>query len=345
MHNSSCDARPIKGHLAHFVFSKLIAIRLATQFTTLAITPTIIAQGALKPFTFGTLMTTSHHIALLCILALTLSLQACTTSMTTMTDARAYEPKEVQVAGNMQGNLHTNVINKAIQGVKAADEQFNSDQPISEEAYRDWLDLALAAALFKPGGAPELMARVGVTDKVLEGIDVGFRTNFNLYKGDLKLQIWENEAQNQAFSVMAGYTYHSSIVSSAISYLTLTDFGRMDFDLQAIWGIEIQDIFKLNLAPHMILSRVSAEQKLPADVYNRLPESIKQYDPNQLFQNEWLGYYGLNTNLMLGYKYVFVVIDTGFFWMNFKPEILGEKRDFSGAAISLAGGLSFHYPF
>lgn len=284
------------------------------------------------------------HSSILAMLLLSTS--ACSTSMTTLTDARAYEPKEVQVATTMQVNVHTNVVGKAVTGLQSANEQFdNGDEPISEESYRNWLDLVLAAALFRPATSPELMARIGVTDKVLEGIDVGLRTNFNLYKGDIKLQLWEDERQMQALSVMLGYAYHKSLVNSALQYVTLTDFGRMDFDLQMLWGLNYKDIIKVTVAPHMILSRISAEQKIPQAIYDRLPEEITRYDPNQLFQNEWLGYYGANTVLMLGYKYVFLTVDTGFFWMNFKPTIINEKRDFSGAAISLAGGLSVHYPF
>ncbi len=292
--------------------------------------------------------TTSHPGALLVLCSGIMAFgSACSTSMTSMTDARAYEPAEVQVSVNYQANLHTNVVGKAIQGVKSAEETFggDSDEPISEEAYRDWLDLFLAAALFHPTTGPELMARVGVTDQVLEGMDVGFRTNFNLYKGDLKLQLWESEDSTQALSVMGGYAYHSSLVSSAIEYVTLTEFGRMDFDVQMLWGVNVRDIFKFNLVPHIILSRISAEQKIPEAINERLPDSIKEYDPSQLFQNEWIGYYGMNSTLMLGYKYAFVVLDTGAFWMNFRPNVLGERRNFSSVAISAAIGLSVNYPF
>ena len=249
----------------------------------------------------------SRALLLSALVALALTSTACSTSLTTLTDARAYEPKEVQVATTMQVNVHTNVVGKAITGLQSANEQFdNGNDPINEENYRDWLDLVLAAALFRPATSPELMARVGVTDKVLEGIDVGFRTNFNLYKGDIKLQLWEDERQMQALSVMLGYAYHKSFVNSAVQYVTLTDFGRMDFDLQMLWGLNFKDIIKVTLAPHVILSRISAEQKIPSAIYDRLPEEITQYDPNQLFENEWLGYYGANSVFMVGYKYVFV---------------------------------------
>lgn len=293
-------------------------------------------------------MTSLNKISLLMpLLGSLVSLSACSTTMTTMTEARAYEPGEVQVAVDYQANLHTTLATKAYKGAKSANEQFGteSDEPISEEAYRDWLDLALAAALFRPATSPELVARVGVTDKVLGGIDLGFRTNFNILKGDVKLQLWESADTRQALSVMAGYAHHRDVGNSLLSYVTLTDFSRKDFDFQLMWGLNFEDIVKLNVAPHMILSKISAEQKIPQQIYDRLPDSIKQYDPNQLFRDEWLGYYGMNGVVMLGYKYVFLVVDTGLFWTHFKPEVLGEQRNFSGMALSLAGGISVNYDF
>ena len=119
----------------------------------------------------------------------------CTTTMTSMTDARAYEPGEVQVAANMQATAHSNIVRGVAQSVDSAIDEFGSedDTPITEESFRQWVDLVILAALFRPATSPEVIARVGVTDKVLEGIDVGFRTNLSIFKGDVKLQVWENQ--------------------------------------------------------------------------------------------------------------------------------------------------------
>ena len=272
----------------------------------------------------------------------------CTTSMTSMNDARAYEPKEVQVAANMQTNLHSNIARGAVRGVGSTAEVFDrdSEEPIGEEAFRSWLDLAIMAALFRPGQhTPEVIARVGLTDKVLEGIDVGFRTNAKYFKGDAKLQFWESQDSRQFASVMLGYAHHRSWVEDWVGWLTLSDFKRSDFDIQALWGMEFGEFFKLNLGPHIILSRVSVEHKLPGWLVDRLPEQVRRFDPSQIFKNEWLGYYGGNVSFMIGYKYVYLAADFGAFWMNFTPEIIGEERDFSGAALSAAGGLSLHYDF
>ncbi|MEC9396311.1 MAG: hypothetical protein VX475_01815 [Myxococcota bacterium] len=271
----------------------------------------------------------------------------CTTTMTSMTDARAYEPKEVQVAANMQATAHSNIVNGVAKSVDSAIDEFgeDDDMPITEESFRQWLDLVILAALFRPSTSPELIARVGVTDKVLEGIDVGLRTNFSIFKGDVKLQVWENKYSDQFVSVMAGYAYHRSWVDDWISYITLTDFGRHDFDLQAMWGMEVGQWAKVNLGPHVIFSRIKAEHRLSQQIVDRLPDEVKKFDPNQLFENEWIGYYGGNANVMLGYKYAYVAADLGVFWMQFRPTVVGEQRDYSGVALSIAGGLSLHYTF
>lgn len=274
----------------------------------------------------------------------------CTTSMTSMTDARAYEPGEVQATLHYQGNVHGNVVRGAIRGGKSAVQEINKegDTPISEESYRNWIDTVLITGLFAPGFDPELMARVGVTDAIGEGMDVGLRTNFNVIKADAKVQIWSNDAQNQFASVSLGYTHHGDLVDEWLSYVTLTDFNRGDVDVQLRWGGEWRDIVKFSTGPHAILSRVSVEHKVPEWLHGRLPEKFQEggeYDPNQLFSDEWIFYGGVTSTLMIGYKYAFVALDLGAFWMHFTPEVLGEERNYNGAAISGAAGLSFHYAF
>jgi hypothetical protein len=273
--------------------------------------------------------------------------QGCATSMTSMTPARAYDPGEVQVSVVGQANLHTAPLTSAIDSAVSAEDEFGKDrsEPISEESFRQWLDTVLLFGLFRPAFGPEIMIRAGVTDKVLEGLELGFRTDFNLYKGDAKLQVWSGDENRMALSVALGFAYHSGLVSSPIEYLTLTEFGRKDFTLQLLWGWEPNDYIKIAASPHFILSSISAESKIPDFIQERLPESINQYNPNNLFQDEWMFYGGLNTTLMAGYKYAYIALDFGVFWLNFTPTVIGQKRDFSGLAISIAGGPSFHYKF
>lgn len=271
----------------------------------------------------------------------------CATSLTTMTDARAYEPGEIQVAVSYAANLHSNVLNSVIDAAKTADKEFDkdSDEPISEESFRKWADLVITTALFRPAMGPELLFRVGVTDDLLEGLDLGFKTDLNILKFDAKLQLWESLDGAHALSAMLGYAHHLDVGNKFISYLTLTDFSRKDIDLQLLYGFRLGEWLKLLVAPHVIISQVKPESKIPEWLYDRLPDEVKQYDPGQFFETEYVQYYGLTTGLMVGYKYAFLATDLGMFYMNFKPTVVGSQRDYSGGAFSIALGISGHYAF
>lgn len=279
--------------------------------------------------------------------ALMLCAQGCATSLTTMTTARAMEPGEVQASVVMVANLNTAPLDAVLNSAKSAEEEFNkdSDAPISEDSFRDWLDAALLFGLFRPSIGPEIMVRAGVTDELLEGLELGFRTDLSLYKGDAKLQLWSGDEGRMALSVMLGFAYHSGLVSSPIEYLTLTEFGRKDYDLQLLWGWEPNDFVKITAAPHFMLSSISAESKIPDYVQERLPDDVNQYNPNKLFQDEWIFYGGLNSCLMVGYKYAYLALDFGVFGMYFKPTVVGKERNYNGLAVSIAAGPSFNYQF
>ncbi|MEM1349823.1 MAG: hypothetical protein AAGI01_14775 [Myxococcota bacterium] len=265
-----------------------------------------------------------------------------------MTEARAYEPGEVQIVAAGVTALHGNVLDGAIDAVKAVDEAFDedSDEPISEAAWRTWADSVLLFVLFRPAVAWEFMGRVGVTDDVLEGIDIGFRTDFNVLKGDIKVQIFESPDTKHALSFSLGYAHHLSVVKQrAVRILTLSDFHREDFDLQVLYGFTPNDFVRLTLAPHVVASYLDVRHAAPSWLLDRLPRQVLQFDPNQFFEDQWLTYAGLNTTVMVGYKHVFLAVDMGAFYMNFTPEVVGSRRNYSGGALSLALGLSANYAF
>lgn len=283
----------------------------------------------------------------LCLLVCLTYLSGCATSMTSMTDARAYDVGEVQAVVAYQASVHGNIVGGLTNAATSAEEEFNrdSDEPISEESFRNWLDTAIIFALFRPGTGPELMIRTGVTDDVLEGIDVGFKTDLNILKFDGKLQFWQSEDEAHAASVSLGYAHHLNVGNKILSYLTLTDFSRSDLDLKMMYGFRLSEFVKVNVAPHLIISRIKPESKIPDWLLERLPDEVKQLDPGQFFETEWMQYYGANFNIMLGYKYAFVALDAGMFYLNFNPTVVNEERNYGGGALSIAAGISGHYKF
>src|SRR5690606_13655204 len=132
----------------------------------------------------------------------TLGAQGCATSLTTMTTARAFEPGEVQVSAVLQSNINTAPFASLADSARSAADEFGRDSadPISEASFRQWLDSVLLFGLFRPSFGPEIMIRAGVTDAVLEGLELGFRTDFGLYKGDAKLQLWSGDEGRMAIS-------------------------------------------------------------------------------------------------------------------------------------------------
>ncbi len=267
--------------------------------------------------------------------------------LTSMNNARVLEPAEVQASANLHATVHTESIDGLVGGVSAISEQFGeaSDAPISEEEFRGWLDSVLLLTLFAPGTGPEFGARVGVTDAMLEGIDLGIRSDLNVVRGDAKVGLWKDGAAGQALSASLAYTHHLGVGPSLVEYVTLTSFSRGDVELQLLWDLASNDFFRFTLAPRMIVGRISVESAIPQDILDRLPESVTQFDPSQLFRDEWIVHYGVNATVMAGYKYVWLAFDIGLFGTSFSPEVLGSARDYGGGALALGLGLTGNYAF
>ncbi len=280
------------------------------------------------------------------LIACALALGGCTTMLTSMTNARALEVGEVQASANLQANLHSEAIGGLVEGVRAIEQQFesNSGEQISEEEFRGWLDGVLLFSLFAPGVGPEFGARVGVSDGLLEGVDVGLRTDLSVVRGDVKLQLWE-DTRGQALSTSVAYTHHLGVASGVIEYATFSSFSRGDVELQLLWDLQSNDFVRFTIAPRIIVGRISVESTFPQDILARLPEQLRQYDPSRLFQDEWIVQYGGNATVMAGYKYVWLAFDMGIYGTSFRPEVLGSRRDYSGGAIAIGAGLSGNYAF
>lgn len=275
------------------------------------------------------------------LFAVVLVLTGCTTSFTNMTPTRALEPLDFEVSARAQAQAYSNVITKTLRAGDAArgeilDEE--STEPITEEQFRDFVDAGVAFFLFRPGVDFELAARIGLW-KVLEGLDLGVRYDFNLLKGDLKLQFWESENGRTAASVLAGVGKQTVEVPGAVEWLTLTEWSRTDFDFQASVGYQIPDILHLYFNPRVLLSSVSIEHKISDTVLERLPEEILELDPHRLFRDELMVFWGATLGGMVGYKYVFLALELNIFKLEFEPTVINQKRNFDSLVLAPAIGL------
>lgn len=267
----------------------------------------------------------------------------CTTSLTNMAPARTFKPGEAQVAAGYQLDVHT----QTFTGIKKAGEAVVDEvkgtpegETISEESLRTLLDAALLLKMFPPGGGPEIMGRVGLYDGVLEGIDAGFRFNGNVYKGDVRLQVWASPDDAQALSVQFAYGHHKSVASSWMEWITLTEWKRRDLDFQLNYGYEISHLAKLYVAPRYINARISTEAKLSDYLKERLPQRVQDYDPSTYFPPSSMHYIGLNWGAMVGYRYAFLNVDVSTFRLLFTPSVLGSERDYKGWVFSPTLGLT-----
>ena len=268
----------------------------------------------------------------------------CATSLTNGSPAKTYEAGKGQASVSYQFDIHTQAFEgvyragrsavRAIEGVEEGEE-------ITEEMLRNLLDAALLWQLFPLGGTPEVMGRVGLYDGFLEGVDLGFRYNGNVIKGDLRLQVWESEDEAHAVSFQLGYGRHKALVPTLLEWVDLGQWTRQDFDVQAAWGFERGDWAKVYVAPRYLYSAISAELRLGEYVRERLPEEYQRYEPSQYLEATGLHYAGLNMGAMFGYKWIYANVELSMFRVLFRPNVLGSYRDYDGWALVPTGGLVF----
>lgn len=286
-------------------------------------------------------MDRSRLVALLTLVTSCLLSQGCTTTLTNMTPTRALEPKGVEVSVRAQGHAHSNVVGKTIAGGREVYDIVrdpDSEEPISEAQFREFIDASLAWFLFRPGANFEIAGRVGLW-KVLEGWDLGVRWDFTTIKGDTKLQLYESDDEKYAISAIVGVGKQTVPVPGAVEWLTLTEWSRTDFDAQLSFGLQVPDFLHLYANPRVIVSRVTIEHKLPDFVQDRIPEEVEELDPNQLFDGETMVYWGASLGGMVGYKYVFLALELNAFKLEFEPTVLGETRKFDSLVLAPAIGL------
>lgn len=270
----------------------------------------------------------------------------CTTSLTNMAPARTFEAGQGQAAVGYQFDVHTQSFTAVYRAGEAVVDEIrgiSDDEFIEEETLRRLLDVALLLQLFPIGGAPEVQARLGVWDGLLEGVDIGFRTNGNVYKGDVRVQLFESADEAFAISAQMGYGYNKSVVRTLVTWVTLTDFKRHDLDWQLNFGYELGDWARFYISPRYLYSRVSTEASLADFLQRRLPERIREWDPNQYFPATALHYVGLNWGMMFGYRYAFFNLDVSAFRVLFRPEVLGSVRDYDGWVLAPTLGVNLRW--
>lgn len=265
---------------------------------------------------------------------------ACSTTTTHLSSPYALEKGEMQLTVSGAGSGNTVVLSKSYQVGKALYEQAEQENTeLTEREARMLLDSGIVWALHYPSTSVELLGRYGVSNDILEGLDVGLRTNFSAWKADAKLQLWENEKQAWAFNL--GYGKDFSMVSSQVEWLTMTSFSRQDVDMSLIWGGRPTEKFDIYLGPRVLYSKIDTSAKISDQLQALIPESLSSYNPSKLFFDESMFYYGGTMGGKVGYKDVYLNLELNTFWVDVQPMVWGEKRDHSGLMISPVIGISY----
>lgn len=275
------------------------------------------------------------------VLSILLLMPACATSMSMLNTGKTLSPGHVQATAAYSVPVHTNLVDAVTDGAKQLDQDLLAVDTISEEQFRDLLDTALNGGLFFTLGAPELMVRTGITDALLEGLDAGLRYNGSQVKLDAKLQVWESASGNSALACSAAYGHQLSGIPGILKNLTLTEFKRHDADFAIPISYEPGNVFRAYLAPRLLLSFVTANPKLSAELTDRLPDSLKDYLPSDYFGDETMLYVGGTGGIMVGYRRLFLNLELTAMKLIFEPTILKQKRDYGGYAIAPSFGATF----
>lgn len=275
--------------------------------------------------------------SLLIILTLTVLGAGCSTSTTYMTHPKTLEPGEMQGSYAVQGDLNTAIITETVDAARAnqetIDEEYGGD--VSEEQFREILDAAVAWALLRPSMSQEMSVRAGIVD----GLDAGVRYTGTLLKGDVKGRLWQSEDEESALSLTVGGARQAGFLPSYLEYMSMSEFSRWDLDVSLMYGGQPLDFLRTFIGPRAIHSWIDAEPKLSQAVRDDIPEEFEDLEPSQYFHDENMFMLGGTGGLMIGSDPVWLVLETTVMHSNFKPTVLGDRRDMSGWVIAPTGGL------
>ena len=283
-----------------------------------------------------------HYLVVALLAFLTCLVVGCSTSMTHGSGAHTLDQGEVRGAITTQGDFHTNVVSTTLDNAQNLSDRIqeeNSDEPLSEEEFRDLLDASVAWALFRPGYTPETYIRVGL----IEQLDFGLRYNGVTLKGDFKYEIAEWSDGTQAVSIDVGLGRQFSPAPSAVELVTLSEWSRTDLDVLALYGIEFEPFGRFWIGPRMIQSWISVQAKLDGALRERVPTEYEDLDPGQFFRDETITYIGGTTGVMAGYKYVYALLELTVMHSRFTPLVVDQERNMSGVSIAPNLGVVFEF--
>ena len=265
----------------------------------------------------------------------------CSTTTTHLSSPHALEPKHIEMTGAYAWQVNGVVVEKSLESSHVLYQQVSEeDRQMTPDEFFGLLDTTLAWSLLTPGGSSEMIGRIGITDKLLEGIDVGFKTDFTAIKTDVKWQLWESTDGRQAVAWNGAYAWQNNVVPPKIEWITNSTFSRHDVETSLMWGIRKSGVAELYAGPRVIYSKINAQPNLSSEMTQMIPEELSAFNPSEYFADERMLYYGGTIGTRLGYHVLFLDLELNCFWVQFEPLVVAQRRDLSGLLVSPTVGLT-----
>jgi hypothetical protein len=279
-----------------------------------------------------------------------LVLSGCATALAMHQTAKPVEPLHVQVDAG--AGLYTPLggIGQAVaQGVhhatKLADLIANkTEYTLSEDEQHELLTAGIALAVLPPAPVYTMSLRTGL----FANADLGLRYSINAARLDAKYRfIHMDDGPNvpdgsqRSFDVALGvaisrYLFDNPVVDS-LKFVHLGDFSRWDLEVPLYFSWELGHVAHLYGGPRYVYSRTSFDAILVNT--SEQASNISGLDltlPEQVDVH----FIGATAGLMVGYKYVYLILEMTGGYTSCRPVVMGRRRDLGGPTFFPSVGLA-----
>jgi len=292
-----------------------------------------------------------HRLAALLLTGLLGS--GCASTLSSHQTAKPVDPGHFQVSGGFGFYTPLGPTSAIIgAGVRQAGRLLeaiskNEQYALSEEDQQELLTAGIALAALPPSPTTEISVRTGV----VQNLDAGVRYSLNAVRLDAKYRFFHQddgpgvpEGSQSSFDIAAGlgvskYLFNNPLVD-ALQFVKLGNFDRWDLEVPLYISWESGDVFRFYGGPKYIFSRTTFDERLvntsgQASLITGLDLSL----PARVD----IHFVGATVGIMVGYKYVFLILELtgGYTFSN--PVVLGQRRDLGGATLFPNIGLALRF--
>jgi len=275
----------------------------------------------------------------------------CATTLSSFQTAKPVPPGHVEVNGGtglyIPLGTAIHVIGIGVdQAKKAIDAASNQRQyNLTEADQQDLLTAGIALAVMPPANTYEMSIRTGIVDN----LDMGLRYSVNAVRLDAKFrflhqnfdgpEVPEDSARtfDMALGVGGAKYLFDSPVLDALEFVQMGDFSRWDVEVPLYLSWQWGEYFRLYGGPKYVYSRTSFDERLVNT--SEQASNITGLDLS-LPSTVTMQFVGATAGLMVGYKYVFLMLELTGGYTFCAPVVLGQRRDLGGVTLFPAAGIA-----